>query len=240
LFYHVRLSTLPGVARPRILVTGFGPFAGLRQNPSGLVAREVGRQGLAGARVVSRVLPVRFDGAEARVVALCRRLRPDAVLSLGVAIGAPVIRVETTALNRADFRVADAVGVVAKTTPSPTGAAARVATYDARAVLRALRKAGVPAVMSHHAGTHLCNLTLYHFLSALSADHAVGFLHLPLLPEQVVDLLRGQTRRGRHARASLASAELPSMSFDVQVRAVRAALEVVARGVRRHRLGTRR
>jgi pyroglutamyl-peptidase len=228
------------VARPLILVTGFGPFAGLRQNPSGLVAREIGRQGLAGVRVVAQVLPVRFDGAEARVVALCRRLRPDAVLSLGVAIGAPVIRVETTALNRTDFRVADAGGVVADTTPSPAGAAARVATYDGRAVLRALQKAGVPAAMSHHAGTHLCNLTLYHFLSALPADHPVGFLHLPLLPEQVVELLRRQSGRGGPTRAPLASAELPSMSFDVQVRAVRTALEVVARGVRRHRLGARR
>jgi pyroglutamyl-peptidase len=89
---------------PLILVTGFGPFAGLKQNPSALVAHDVSRARVPGVRLVARVLPVSYAGAEARVAALCRRLHPDAVLSLGVAIGAPVIRVETTALNRADFR----------------------------------------------------------------------------------------------------------------------------------------
>ncbi len=217
---------------PLVLVTGFGPFAGLRHNPSAFVARDVGRARVPGARLAARVLPVSYAGAEARVVALCRRLRPDAVLSLGVAIGSPVIRVETTALNRADFRVADARGYVAETTPSPHGAAARLATYDARAVLKALRGTGVPAAISHHAGTHLCNLTLYHFLSALPSDRPVGFLHLPLFPEQVVDILNAPRGHGRTARAPLASAELPSMSRDLQVRAVLAAVRVLVRSAR--------
>lgn len=217
---------------PLVLITGFGPFAGLRHNPSALVARDVGRAGVPGARLVARVLPVRYDGAEARVVTLCKRLRPDAVLSLGVAIGAPVIRVETTALNRADFRVADARGFVAETTPSPSDAAARLATYDAHGVLRALRSAGVPATISHHAGTHLCNLTLYHLLAALPPNRPVGFLHLPLFPDHVVGLLVDQARRGRTGRAPFAPAELPSMSRDVQVRAVLAAVRVLVRAVR--------
>jgi len=217
---------------PLVLVTGFGPFAGLRHNPSAFVARDVSRARVPGARLVARVLPVSYAGAEARVVALCTRVRPDAVLSLGVAIGAPVIRVETTALNRADFRVADAHGFVAETTPSPRGAAARLATYDARAVLKALRSAGVPAAMSHHAGTHLCNLTLYHFLAALPPDRPVGFLHLPLFPEQVVDVLNEPRGRGRTGRAPSAPAELPSMSRELQVRAVLAAVRALVRAMR--------
>lgn len=216
---------------PLVLVTGFGPFAGLRHNPSAFVARDVGRARVPGARLVARVLPVSYAGAEARVVALCKRLRPDAVLSLGVAIGSPVIRVETTALNRADFRVADARGFVAETTPSPTGVAARLATYDARAVLKALRAAGAPATISHHAGTHLCNLTLYHFLAARPPDRPMGFLHLPLFPEQVVDLLNEQRGRGRAARERFAPVELPSMSRELQVRAVLAAVRVLVRAV---------
>lgn len=218
---------------PLILVTGFGAFAGMRQNPSAVVARAVGRSRVPGVRLAARVLPVSYAGAQARVVALCRRLQPDAVLSLGVAIGAPVIRVETTALNRADFRVADARGQVADSTPMPTGAAAYVATYDARAVRDAIRAAGVPASLSHHAGTHLCNLTLYYFLASLRADRPVGFLHLPLFPEHVVDFLRDQPQRERHARAPLATAELPSMAQELQTRAVLAAVRLVARGLAR-------
>lgn len=216
---------------PLILVTGFGPFAGLRVNPSAVVARAVGRTRVPGVRLEARVLPVSYAGADARVRALCRRLEPDAVLSLGVAIGAPVIRVETTALNRADFRVADASGMVAESTLRPAGAAAYVATYDARAVRDAIRAAGVPASLSHHAGTHLCNLTLYHFLASVPAGRPVGFLHLPLFPEQVVDFLRDQPQRDRHARAPLATAELPSMAQELQTRAVLAAVRLLARGL---------
>jgi pyroglutamyl-peptidase len=223
---------------PLILVTGFGPFAGLRRNPSAIVARDAGRARVPGVRLVARVLPVAYTGADTRVDALCRRLRPDAVLSLGVAIGTAVIRVETTALNRADFRVADARGVVAETTPREGGAAARVASYDAQAVLRAVRAAGVPAAISHHAGTHLCNLTLYHFLGGMEAARPVGFLHLPLFPEQVVALLDEQPRRSRAARAPFAAADLPSMSRELQVRGVLAAVGVLARAVRQ--AGTRR
>ncbi len=222
---------------PLILVTGFGPFAGLRENPSAVVARDAGARRVAGVRLVARVLPVSYAGADARVAALCKRLRPDGVLSLGVALGAPVIRVETTALNRADFRVADARGVMAETIPSPDGAAARVATYNAPAVLQAIREAGVPATLSHHAGTHLCNLTLYHFLGTLPPDRPAGFLHLPLFPEHVLQLARDEQRHARQGRRQ-PTTELPSMSRDLQVRAALAAVRVMAEGARRVRLQT--
>ena len=38
-------------------------------------------------------------------------------------------------------------------------------------------------------GTHLCNQAFYHFLhwkESNRADMAVGFIHIPALPEQVI------------------------------------------------------
>lgn len=212
--------------RPRILVTGFAPFAGLAVNPSGEIVRALERAGPAAADLVGRVLPVSFGAVPGLVRDLIAEHRPHAVLGLGVAIGAPVIRVETTALNRAGSRVADADGALADGVLEPDGAAARTATYPAEAVLRAIRRAGVPAALSHHAGTHLCNLALYHCLGALDARAPCGFLHVPLMPEQVAALQ--ERSAGAAATAPFAPTDLPSMALELQLRAVAAALAILA------------
>lgn len=214
---------------PRILLTGFEPFAGLTRNPAAEVATQLARQGLSDLELVARVLPVRYRAVAERIDALVAELRPAAVLSLGVAIGAPVVRVETTALNRVDFRAADDEGCVACEIPAPDAPMARLATYDAQAIAKAVREAGVPAAVSHHAGTHLCNLTLYHFLGALGAGRPCGFLHLPLLPEQVAQLMSAGA--GAAQSVPFAPTDLPSMALDDQLRAVTAALAVMRSGL---------
>jgi pyroglutamyl-peptidase len=215
--------------RPHVLLTGFGPFAGLPVNPSEQVARHFERAGLAGAELVCRVLPISYRAVPGALRELVAEHRPDAVLSLGVAIGAPVIRVETTALNRAEFKVADNDGLLARETPDRAGPAARVATYRADEVARAIRGAGVPAVVSHHAGTHLCNLTLYTLLGALDPAVPCGFLHLPLLPEQVAGMI--EAAAGKPQSAPFAPTDLPSMALETQLRAVDAALRRLAEGL---------
>jgi pyroglutamyl-peptidase len=217
------------MARPRILLTGFGPFAGLPVNPSGEVARHFAGAPFAAAELVCRVLPISYRDVPGALRALVAEHRPQAALSLGVAIGVPVIRVETTALNRADFKVADNDGLLARETPETAGPVARVATYRAGEVAEAIRAAGVPAVVSHHAGTHLCNLTLYTLLGALDPAAPCGFLHLPLLPGQVAGMIADAA--GRPQTAPFAPTDLPSMALETQVRATGAALERLAAGI---------
>lgn len=215
--------------RPRILLTGFGPFAGLPLNPSGEIVRLIEQDGAGDIELICRVLPVSHRAVPVLVHDLVAEHRPDAALGLGVAIGAPVVRVETAALNRTDFRVADADGVVSRGMVDPVGPPARFATYPAEQVLAAVRGAGVPAVLSHHAGTHLCNLTLYALLGALPATAPCGFLHLPLFPEQVVAMM--ETAGARQQTAPFAPTDLPSMEAGLQRRAVAAALGCLAAAV---------
>ena len=92
-------------------------------------------------------------------------------------------------------------------------------------MVAAIVAAEVPARVSFHAGTHLCNLTLYTFLGALSGRQPspLGFLHLPYLPEQITWMMR----RGRGATEGAPRSpplELPSMALETQVKAVRAAI----------------
>jgi pyroglutamyl-peptidase len=214
------------MGRPRLLLTGFGPFAGLPLNPSEQVVRHFEGEGFDAAELVCRVLPISYRAVPDALRSLVAEHRPHAALSLGVAIGTPVIRVETTALNRADFKVADNDGLLARETPDGAGPAARVATYPADDIARAIRAAGVPASVSHHAGTHLCNLTLYTLLGALGSEAPCGFLHLPLLPAQVAAMM--EAGAGRPQTAPFAPTDLPSMALETQVRATEAALRRLA------------
>jgi pyroglutamyl-peptidase len=53
-----------------------------------------------------------------------------------------------------------------------------------------LREAGIPAQVSYHAGTYLCNATLYwtcYLTERLSIKTQAAFIHLPLDVSQVIN-----------------------------------------------------
>jgi pyroglutamyl-peptidase len=164
--------------------------------------------------------------------ALVAEHRPAFVVALGLAMSAPVVRVEKYAINAASFGVADNEGArpVGGVPIDPAGPAGRAATWPVDAIVEALLDADIPARASYHAGTHLCNFTLYTYLDALEATGSrapCGFLHLPYLPEQIVWLMRG--RAGIAETAPTAPTDLPSMSFEMQLAAVRTAVAATAR-----------
>ena len=53
--------------RPLALLTGFGPFQGVDENPSGLVAEAVGADSPPGLDVKGALLPVTFQGGAPRL-----------------------------------------------------------------------------------------------------------------------------------------------------------------------------
>lgn len=201
-----------------VLLTASAPFAGLADSSSEAVARSLDGRSLSLGRLVVEILPVDYELIPVRIDALVHRWQPDIVLGLGVELGSPVIRLETTALNEADFAIADNSGRLVAGGPAfPGDVAARRSDWPARDLVAGLRKRGVPATLSHFAGTHLCNLTLYASLRAIAAGQRrslCGFVHLPLLPQQVAELLL--KREGVAERAPVPAAALASMAFDLQ------------------------
>lgn len=218
--------------RPIGLVTGSVPFAGLPTNPAEILLPHVAGEVHSGIEVVTVATPVDFGRLPTLLPDLVNRYRPAFVVSLGLALGAAVVRVEQMAINVAHFGVADNVGNQPLHQPhtddAPDGMAA---SWDAPAIVAALLDAGVPAVGSFHAGTHLCNYTLFTMLAALKAQGRpqvpCGFFHLPYLPEQIVRMMRD--RGATPQKAPLAPVDLPSMSLELQITAVTAMLAVVAR-----------
>jgi pyroglutamyl-peptidase len=217
------------------LVTGFGPFAGLPSNPAELVLPFVDGLDVGGATIVARPIPVSLSRLPIILPALVDEYRPIFVVALGLALGASVVRVEKIAINACHFEISDEDGARPYNglQIAEGGPAARLATWNAEIIASALVEANIPARTSFHAGTHLCNFTLYTLLGALEArglKSPCGMLHLPLTPEHVAWLLRQRDHRMDGAAGSLG--DMASMALDIQVRAVTVALQALARELR--------
>lgn len=187
---------------PTVLLTGFEPFGGDARNPSGDAVLEVARSWSGPERLVTAVLPVAFEAARTQVRALLAEHRPELVLAVGVAGGRDALSPERVAVNLMDARIPDNAGARPVDEPVVAGGpAAHFATVPVKAIAQALREAGLPAAVSHTAGTFVCNHVFYvaaHEASVLNEDHAhagngtetrgqvrVGFLHVPWSAETV-------------------------------------------------------
>jgi pyroglutamyl-peptidase len=201
-------------AAPRCLVTGFEPFEGDAINTSWEVARALHGQRLHGADLVAEQLPCTFDGAIPALRAALRRHRPQLVLALGQA-GRSVISLERVAINVIDARIPDNAGAQPIDVPVQAGApAAHFGTLPIKAMLAALRRAGIGAEVSQSAGTFVCNQVFYGLMQALRRRPGVrgGFVHVPLLPAQAAARGLGQ-----------------GMPLDQQISGVRLALATALR-----------
>lgn len=67
----------------RVLVTGYGPFQGIQNNPSDRLAREVSQMPVAGANLEYRRLEVNHDSVD-RFIDEVRKNPPDVIVSMGV------------------------------------------------------------------------------------------------------------------------------------------------------------
>lgn len=168
-----------------VLVTGFEPFGGFAENPSGDVARLLDGETVAGHSIVGRVLPVVLDGHRARIGDLLTQSKPVLVVALGLTGDATALRLERQAVNRVDFAIADNGGAMPRDgTLRPDGPLALTSTISLTPIAAALAAAGLAATMSESAGTYLCNATFYHFLDIIRRRELptrCAFIHVPPL-----------------------------------------------------------
>jgi len=171
------------ITDPTILVTGFGAFGGIVDNPSLAVMAALADPGRG---IVGAELPVSHAGAMATLAALIDRHRPAAWLGFGVAATATAIRLETTGRNAITAGKPDNDGRQPTGDPVVPGAAATLPSRLPIARIRAaLATAGRPAVLSDDAGGYVCNTALTAGLHLMPADRIAGFVHLPPLPGSV-------------------------------------------------------
>src|SRR5262249_29124464 len=88
-------------ARPRLLLTGFGPFPRAPDNPTGSLIKALApRLRKAGFRVSTHVFETTYAAVDRELPRLIKRVKPDALLMFGLANNARGLRVETKARNR--------------------------------------------------------------------------------------------------------------------------------------------
>lgn len=170
-----------------VLITGFEPFGGEQINPSWEVVSRLDNAIICGCRVVARQLPCVFGESLSVLNAAIDALSPALVLAVGQAGGRSDITVERVAINVDDARIADNKGQQPVDMPIVIdGPAAWFSTLPIKAMVSAMREAGVPASVSQTAGTFVCNHVMYGLLHKLSglSDVKGGFIHIPYLPQQ--------------------------------------------------------
>ena len=219
--------------RPKVLLLGSEPFGGLSLNPAAEVVGQFAGNVSEAYDVVGAVVPVSYTDLPTRIASLVATIEPAIAIGLGLFVGASCVRVETTAINIADFDVVDNHGVFVRNQPLEVGGpGARLATYNAPRIASALRADGIPARVSHHAGTHLCNLTLFNLLKACAGESRpviCGFIHLPLMPHQAAEIIENETRQD-HSLVRVPT-ELASMDLAMQRRAVEIVLAEAVAGL---------
>ncbi len=162
-----------------LLLTGFGAFPGAPNNPTQSIVEALASRELAGATLVTRILPVIWRDADVRMASLIHDTKPDAILHLGLSTQRKIISVETRARNECTRLLPDADNICrASGTIDPQGPGLRHARLDSASVVDLFTARGLKAALSDDAGDYICNHTLY--LSLGSNVPHVGFIHLPM------------------------------------------------------------
>jgi pyroglutamyl-peptidase len=172
-----------------VLLTGFEPFNKEPINPAWETVRALDGWAEHDFRVVARQLPCVFGDANQAMAALIDELQPALVIAVGQAGGRVDLSVERVAINVDDAPIKDNADKQLVDEPIVQGGpAAYFATLPIKAIVAALRTAGLPASVSQTAGTFVCNHVFYGLMHALAGrrDVKAGFIHIPYLPEQAV------------------------------------------------------
>lgn len=174
----------------KILVTGFDPFENEPINPSWEAVRRL-PDTVAGAEIIKLEIPTVFGRSAAVVREAILEHDPDVVLSVGQAGGRFAMCPERVAINLDDGRIPDNDGYQPiDAVIQADGPPAYFSTLPVKAMVTAMKAAGYPAIVSNTAGTYVCNHIMYQVLYMLDREFpgkTSGFVHVPYIPQQVVD-----------------------------------------------------
>ena len=135
-----------------VLLTGFEAFGHTPINPAEQVARALDGKGLDDSKIVGRIVPNVFFKSIDYVVAAIEEVRPSIVVMMGEYGGRAVITIERIAHNLNDstrYRLVDNDGCELQGQPTvPGGPVAYYTTLPIRAMVKAMRQAGICSIFS--------------------------------------------------------------------------------------------
>ena len=199
----------------KILVTGFDPFGGEPINPAIESVKRL-PDNIAGAEIVKLEIPTVRKKSLEKIEKAINEHNPDVILSIGQAGGRFDISIERVGINLDDFRIPDNEGNQIIDEPIfPDGENSYFVKLPVKAMVQNVQKNNIPASVSYTAGTFVCNHVLYGVLYLIEKKYKgkkSGFIHIPFLPQQVVD-----------------KRNMPSMELKTIVKGLTAAIEAIVK-----------
>ena len=169
----------------RVLITAFEPFDRWSENSSWLALVELTRSLPESPKVVTRRYPVDFAKAKER---LSEDLAADYDFALHIGQSSKIGRIELEAIGLnvggEPSQLPDQMQPLVSGGPTAYRTPLPLARWGAM-----MREDGIPAQVSYHAGTYLCNGVLYlsqHIAAEKRLRTRSTFIHLPLAPQQVL------------------------------------------------------
>lgn len=160
------------------LLTGFGAFLDVKDNPSGSLATALDGRILrckrGNVQICSKILDVKYETVAAETLLAARQINAIGILGMGVARSATAPRVERTGKAQCDGVTLDAAG-------QSRGLLGDVPILQS--VYSEALAAALGISLSDDAGAYVCNAWLYGVLAGLQAaggpERPVAFLHVP-------------------------------------------------------------
>ncbi|MGN7296735.1 pyroglutamyl-peptidase I [Ferdinandcohnia sp. SAFN-114] len=197
----------------KLLLTGFVPFLDNPINPTEEIVKALEGQTIGGYEIVGRILPVDFAESARQCIEHVNDVKPDVVISLGLAAGRNKVTPERIAINCRDGEP-DNSGVRLQDAPiEEVGPAGYFSTLPIREFVNVSIDKGYPAAVSNTAGTYLCNNVMYSVLHKIEQEQLpmrAGFIHIPASHE-----------------LALKKSGIPSWSLADLTESIRAMIEVL-------------
>lgn len=174
----------------KILLTAFDPFGDDVINPA-LEAVKITQTDDLKAEIIKLEVPTVFHKSIEKVAEAMKEHNPDVVLCIGQAGGRFDLTPERVAINIDDARIEDNEGNQPIDKPIfEDGEPAYFSSLPVKAMVQFIQEEGLPASVSNSAGTFVCNHLMYGVLYQIDKHFPgvkAGFMHVPFLPEQVVN-----------------------------------------------------
>lgn len=174
----------------KILVTGFDPFGGEKINPAIESVKKL-PDIIAGAKIIKLEIPTVCHRSLKVIEEAIQKYDPDVILSIGQAGGRSDITVERIGINVDDCRIPDNDGQQIIDEPIfADGPDAYFVNLPIKAMVARIQSRQIPASISNTAGTFVCNHVTYgvrHMIETRYPGKRSGFIHIPFLPQQVID-----------------------------------------------------
>ncbi|MEZ6104029.1 MAG: pyroglutamyl-peptidase I [Pirellulaceae bacterium] len=170
----------------RVLITAFAPYDQWDRNASWLALVALTSELPDHPEITTRLYPANLDALREHLQADLAD-EYDVTIHLGQHPGSSALALEAIGINVAQplpTSLSHALPLV------PDGPVAYRSPLPLERWAQLLRSSGVPAVVSYHAGTYLCNAALFlaqHIIAENGYKSQSTFIHVPLDTTQTVD-----------------------------------------------------